>query len=445
MSELVARIRSFFVVTPRELALNTHLPALDGVRGFAVLLVLMYDCLKIAPNGDPFTLLVRQSASAGWIGVDLFFVLSGFLITGILLDTKGVAGYWTSFIARRSVRIFPLYYATLVSVFFLIPGALWVFGANAQTMEPFQQVRENQPWYWLYLQNCLFAWQQSWPDDGLLKHFWSLAVEEQFYLVWPLVVAFVSRRSLVWLCFSLSLIALMLRFHLIHAGHPGMVGFVLTITRMDSLCWGALLAICLRSSLFKDAVVRRGPTLFFAGFAVLALGDLVFGICRSESYAAYTIGHTVIAIAFTAIIAGVVAVPRTHLLSQIASVKILTVLGKYSYAIYIFHRFIYYGVTSFNWEPVPAAIRGWAIFLTTLLCCLLAARISWIVLEQPCLGLKKYFPRPDEKPVAKPSSDSTSLVASAPSGGLHGDAETFVSPQIHASPAELVPASPLKN
>src|SRR5262249_2846553 len=112
----------------------------------------------------------------GWMGVDLFFVLSGFLITGILLDSRGADGYFSSFYARRFLRIFPLYYGFL-ALWFLVLA--YVFGSAYSDLF----ARERQVWFWSYTAN----WGR--PDElGALGHFWSLAIEEQFYLVWPLVV-----------------------------------------------------------------------------------------------------------------------------------------------------------------------------------------------------------------------------------------------------------------
>jgi len=382
--------------TSPDLSCNSqHRPALDGVRGLAVLLVLSYDCLKLAPTGDPLTKLIRFGAAGGWIGVDLFFVLSGFLITGILLESKGSPGYWKSFLARRAVRIFPLYYATLLTVFVLLPGFCWMTGLWSGVHSELVAVGGDQVWYWLYLQNWLFAWRQAWPDPGLLKHFWSLAIEEQFYLVWPLVVALCTRRQLAWLCVSVGVLALWLRVMLLAEGVPGMVGFAMTITRMDSLCWGALLAIGVRTAATRQVLNRLGPMSAVLGLGLLAGADLLWGVCRSQSYAANSFGHTAIALGFVGLITGVVTIPDRHWLAKLVGNRALVVLGKYSYAIYVFHRFVYHAVTSLDWSGVPEVMRGWGIFAATLLLSLLAARVSWLLLEQPFLSLKQYFPRPE--------------------------------------------------
>ena len=168
------------------------------MRGCAVLLVLFHHL----GNNLEYALKVRHSTlwpgRIGWIGVELFFVLSGFLITGILHDSKGTPGYFRNFYARRVLRIFPLYYATLL-----------VF-ATLHWLAPLGFPLESQElWVWMltYLTNVGMVWQ----GFGGLAHFWSLAVEEHFYLFWPLVVWRLNRRQLMRLAVAVWVISLALR------------------------------------------------------------------------------------------------------------------------------------------------------------------------------------------------------------------------------------------
>ncbi len=377
-----------------SLDLKKHIPALDGVRGLAVLLVLCYDCLKLHNDGFIPTLIARKFAASGWIGVDLFFVLSGFLITGILLDTAGRKGYWKSFILRRSVRIFPLYYGTLIVVFAIAPLVCLALGYESAT-GALAAVKETQFWYWGYLQNWLFAWQGAWPDGRVLNHFWSLAVEEQFYLIWPFVVIACSRKRLAWVCFGLCLTALTLRYTLLINGVPGVTTYVMTITRMDSLCAGALLAIAFRSPGWASRRAKYLPILCAAGFVMLLGVDVFYPILKSQSFAAYSIGHSLVAIVFATLIGTLVLLTDRHFLSRLFCFAGLTTLGKYSYAIYVFHRFVYRAVKSYDWNFLPQSAQSWAIFSTTLVLSYLVARISWLLWESPFLALKVYMPRPD--------------------------------------------------
>ena len=402
--------------------LNRHCLSLDGVRGIAVLLVLCYDCLKLAPASSPLTYAARWVAARGWTGVDLFFVLSGYLITGVLLETRGHRGYWTSFFLRRSVRIFPLYYATLFAVFCFIPGVLWIVSASETMQAPFATVREDQLWYWAYAQNWLFAWKQAWPTAIPIKHFWSLAIEEQFYLVWPFLVAWLGRRQLAWLCVALGVFSVTARTCLLLQGVTPMVVFVMTLTRLDGLCMGALLAILIRNEAWR---VRFAPLLLPATvMAVLGLVclDHVWPVMASESFAAYSAGHFLLALTFALLIgAAQYASPRS-LPARTLSNPVLVLFGKYSYAIYVFHKFVYLGITHLDWSGVSESVRGWLIFATTVGSSLLAARISWVLLERPCLSLKQYIPRPDD--VASIPADTQLSDAALPVGRKLAELQT---------------------
>lgn len=386
-----------------DIEVSRHCVPLDGVRGLAILLVLCYDCLKL-PNSNPLFTVIRKVTASGWMGVDLFFVLSGFLITGILLDTAGQRGYWKSFILRRSVRIFPLYYATLFAVFVLIP----LFSSGIIPRE----LIYDQMWYWLYGQNWLFTLRGDWPEARILNHFWSLAVEEQFYLVWPLVVAALSRSNLKRLCWLLCVSALGLRLWLLTNGTPGVCTYVMTITRMDSLCAGALVALAVRNSDWINRWSRwMLPTLMVT--SVLLVGtDVVWPVLESQSFAAYSVGHTLIALCFASLIATMFLLPASHPLARIFSLSPLLILGKYSYAIYVFHRLVHAGVLKVNWSFVPENYQGIAVFAATLLGSLAVALLSWVLLEKPFLQLKKYFPRPDEiesEQISSPQPDHVSI------------------------------------
>ena len=153
--------------------LPRYIPQFDALRGLAVSIVMLYHLHKDVPALHLHTLFRH-----GWVGVDLFFVLSGFLITGILVESKDSPRYLRNFYARRILRIWPLYFALLLVCFLLIP---WVKPESARALKeacgpPFV--------YFLFLQN-LFP---TYVGIGPLTITWSLAIEEQFYLFWPLAV-----------------------------------------------------------------------------------------------------------------------------------------------------------------------------------------------------------------------------------------------------------------
>ena len=151
-----------------------QLPELDGIRGLAILVVLLHNVGYFDEPADSLALkLLRVAFGAGWTGVQLFFVLSGFLITGILLDTKRDAHYFRSFYLRRILRIFTLYYLTLAVAFVLLPHLVDLDEWPARA-------RHSQSWYWTYLINWTGPFLGAVPG---FPHFRSLAIDEQFYLV----------------------------------------------------------------------------------------------------------------------------------------------------------------------------------------------------------------------------------------------------------------------
>ena len=247
-----------------------HFAALDGVRGLAIILVMAYHYMVLMP----FTIHSAALGAAvvvcskGWCGVDLFFVLSGFLITGILYDSRENPRYFRNFYARRTLRIFPLYYAVLLSVAALLFLA-WLLVPRLWLAQPkLGELAAVQPWLWTYTTNIAVAKGIPVP---LVAHFWSLAVEEQFYLVWPLVMFALPKRAMAPVALSLATAALFIRLGLTYAGWSDGAIYVLTPCRMDSLAAGALAAILMRDPRFG---LKRlvGPAVFLAGTcgAVLA-------------------------------------------------------------------------------------------------------------------------------------------------------------------------------
>src|SRR5690625_4685275 len=173
---------------------HQYVKELDGVRGVAILLVILFHCFP-----SPLTGL-------GWIGVDLFFVLSGFLITGILIDSKGNKRYYSNFIGRRILRIFPLYYLVLFIMLFLLP----LIGRGFSSGSNYSFYLRHQGWFWSYLQNWLFSFH-GFPKNLILSHFWSLGVEEQFYLVWPFLVLLLPKKLLLKSSIFLCMTAIIFR------------------------------------------------------------------------------------------------------------------------------------------------------------------------------------------------------------------------------------------
>lgn len=386
-----------------------HLPALDGIRGLAILLVFLYDCLRPA-EGGVVNYVVRRVCTAGWIGVDLFFVLSGFLITGILLDTAGRRGYFSSFLLRRSVRIFPLYYLALAVTFVGLPWFCQMTGRAPELQEGLKTLATDQVWYWTYLQNWLFAFRQSWPEPQYLKHFWSLAIEEQFYLVWPFVVALTPRRWMGTVCLSLIAVALGTRTYLYLNGFPWVTTFVPTVCRLDGLAMGGLAALLIRDPVWRARLARWTPALALVSFFGLFALDKVWPVLVNDRIGTHTIGHTLYAVMFAAFIVATATRTAGTWLPRLLSWRGLTLLGQLSYGLYVIHRPVHRFVESFDASVLPESIRGYALFAATLGLSLAIAWLSWVCIERPILSLKRYFPRPDQIPARTPEPVSTGSV-----------------------------------
>ena len=215
--------------------------ALDGLRGVAVLMVMAFHFHQFGagPSVVQVDVAADKVLGAGWAGVELFFVLSGFFITGILLALKdGRGGYFGTFYSRRVLRIFPLYFVFLIMMLIALP-AIGAFGGSE-----LERLRDAGPWQLLFAQNIwiLAADAQSVNPYGTV-HLWSLAVEEQFYLVWPLAVLLLGKRGLVALCVALVVMSPLLRLAMLSTdAHPFAV-YVFSPVRADALAVGALLAV----------------------------------------------------------------------------------------------------------------------------------------------------------------------------------------------------------
>lgn len=374
--------------------LHSHIPGFDGLRGLAILAVIWHNSVG-TDHWHPTSLIGRLldvSANMGWLGVQLFFVLSGFLITGILLDEKHLTHPFRNFYVRRSLRIFPLYYATLALLLLIFPA----LGLTSGTI--FSDT-SHQIWYWLYLANWTIPVISG---PGMLSHFWSLSVEEQFYLFWPLAVILLNRRALLGLCAVLIVSAIVMRWSLLQYGieFARWRAYEFTFARWDALAIGAVLAIGLRD-VYWFAVVRK---IWLPVLGLLTL-YMVMVVAITHGYAAVpeedwlVVNQTVAAVLFATIIFLVVTASAETRVWWLAIIKSypLRIVGKYSYAMYIFHYPVVMWIShelekSLQMSQQPFNIVhaiGQASAVTILV--LLMAIISWYVLERPCLRMKKHF------------------------------------------------------
>jgi peptidoglycan/LPS O-acetylase OafA/YrhL len=335
-----------------------------------------------------------------WVGVDLFFVLSGFLITGILIETRATPKYFTNFYARRALRIFPLYY---VCIAFLVgvAGPLGLFAP-----EEALSVRTHQAWYWTYSTNFMFALYPDLAADKVSGHLWSLAVEEQFYLLWPLVVARLDRERLRRAAHAIIVGAFLLRgfFLLLHASTAWI--YLMLPSRADSLAWGALLAIWLREPTTPDRLRARLRVLGLAGLSVIALTVLRSHphLLELESRKVQLFGYSALGALATAVIGWLVLALPDHWLRKSLQSALPRELGRISYGVYVIHipvmRCLYERMNGDpRWSPLLAGTGGRLSFIAcSVILTIVLARISWVVFERQILGLKRLFPYDQTSP-----------------------------------------------
>ena len=267
-----------------------HIPALDGLRGIAILLVMFYHFTQTYIYY--FSGILYKCFDIGWCGVDLFFVLSGFLITGILFDAKNDPHYFRGFYMRRVLRIFPLYYGFLFVLFVLVP-----------LEHPFPSlIRQHiteQVWLWSYLTNFAYCFSPQYFIQKLhLAHFWSLAVEEQFYLIWPAVILFLQPKTAIRVSAICIGAALFLRFVLIWDHVNAVTIFNLTPCRMDSLATGALCALLIRVNVNTIKLLKAVRLItVFSGVGLLCIAATRDG-SNSENPIMQSVGYSFLALLF---------------------------------------------------------------------------------------------------------------------------------------------------
>lgn len=319
---------------PPRLEHGARLPALDGVRGIAIALVMVYHFFAVTgANGSRLDSVVTHITGVGWSGVDVFFVLSGFLITGILLDARaGSSPYFRTFYGRRVLRIFPLYYGALAMLLFVLP--------QVQDIDPVRlsSFRDHQLWYWTYTHNLRPAFGGS-PTSDIIEswHLWSLAIEEQYYIVWPTVVLLLGRRSLLGACLGMVAFSVGLRIARRIAGADEQLIYKFTPARMDGLAAGSALAIVARSPRDLARVTRLMP--FAAAVAVAVLAVIAARNGGLGPYDADLLSYGLVGITTlgAAILIAALRARDSSPASRFFNTPPLRWLGRYSYGMYVIH------------------------------------------------------------------------------------------------------------
>jgi len=368
-----------------------NIRALDGIRGLAIILVMLHHFEGCIPSCNVAVGSLKLIWSLGWVGVDLFFALSGFLITGILLDTRQANNYFGAFYARRVLRIFPLYYSVLTLV--LVAAALKHPRPHGVPLAADQKL------YFLYLTNWLALWKGKW-GPNILGHFWSLAVEEQFYLIWPLCVWLLVPRKLAKLAVSGSVIALLVRILWVEHTGPDQAIAMATVTRMDSLLCGALGAILIRSAQTLNLVRKWLPGVAFVAILAFVGSAVWLRVVHGpggELFFAETWGFSLLAVGFSALVVLAAAGDGTAtLLQRLFRNGVLTDFGKYSYGIYVYHVPILGACEFVIHKSFPKSFLGnfWfgvLYFAFLFPVSFFVAKISYEGFERHFLALKRYF------------------------------------------------------
>src|SRR5215467_5738896 len=382
-----------------------NMPTVDGLRGIAILLVLWYHAPflfrqlpEFSAQQSPWGMLglFWRMSLGGWIGVDLFFVISGFLITLILIRVKEEAGSLLAFWGRRALRILPLAVLYLVALFVLVR-----LGDPLNLLPRF----DAWPWYAFYLGNihiAIYGWQPT-----AIMLLWSLAIEEQFYLVWPFLVRMCNVRQVLWWSIGIIVISPLIRaLTLSAADYPAT--YVFTFCRLDSLAAGAVVAVLYSSRGWREQIMASCKRLTTPALAVILITLLVPfspSMPQTRPWLFSVFGYSSLAVSFAILLAASLGTqgPIKVLLTS----RILTFLGKRCYGLYLWHVLA-------SWLAI-VALQQWQIgfyahVLIWLATLLLMASGSWLLFEEPVLRLKRFLPYTEGK----------SPAAEVPHSGLIG-------------------------
>lgn len=378
------------VATEAATTNNRHLAALDGVRGLAIIAVILHHC----------TIVTESSRSVDWLfhfaefgahGVDLFFVLSGFLITSQLLHGKPTGRKLGRFYLRRGLRIFPLYYAILLFVYLILPFMLGATGFS-EKLATQTDYAGNWPWYIGFVSNFKNALDGRFTNPALDVS-WSLAIEIQFYLFWPWVIRLCSRSVLKQLIWVVIVASPIIRAIALSLGANWVQILVLPFFRADVLLWGALLAIWWNDKNVGDAsaalsLTRVRAILPWAACAILAV-VLLGGWNRQNGFTA-TAGYSLVGLAAAGIFARVLTVPSTDPVRWFFERRFLVFMSIYSYGIYLVHlpiraflRDVVFSPVVFETWPIPPFTGQLVFYALAGVCSFLPAWVSWHYWEKP--------------------------------------------------------------
>ena len=373
--------RRAVVVSPPS---SNRVPELDGIRGIAIGMVVLYHAFffHFAPRSGSALGYLLFPMRIGWSGVDLFFVLSGFLIGGILLDAKDSQNYFQTFYIRRFFRIVPVYYAALLCLFALSSWSKVHSGAHSVW-----SVEDHVPWYLfvLFLHNFWMAASNT-MGSGHLAVFWSLAVEEQFYLTLPWVIRYFDRKRVTMLAIEVILLAPALRLvcYSFWPNHP-FAWFELMPCRADALFFGVLGAVGVRDPICRAWISNRRNLLrALIAFFAIGLPFVTQTNMRGNGLSMVSVMLSWLAAFYLLVLIYTFSFTQS-LASRCLRWAWLRWLGMIAYGMYLFHEVVLSFTLDFLGAASPSTSVARQLLASTLavaLTCLLAS-FSWIFLERP--------------------------------------------------------------
>ena len=342
--------------------LPNYLPELDGLRGLAILWVVLYHC-RPRLEGT----WIYYASLWGWAGVLLFFCLSGFLITSILLTTRDKPKYFHNFHARRALRIWPVYLLVLVVVYLNAP---WFIGPSV-----WDAVR-TAPWlaYIFFLQNLFHL-----TLPPALGPTWALAIEEQYYFVWAPLVRWVRAPQML----TVALVAALVVSPALRLGHHAWLTPTHTLIHLDGIAWGSLLAIGMHTLGWNRRV-----------WLALGIAGFVAGIAAAATVAGGTAFlDSALAVGFAGMVLALIAsTGARNPLNALLRSGPLAFYGRISYGLYMTHIsvFIYFGWFDLKMDPygIPGNL---AVVVFRLVVCTAVAAALWYGFESQILKLKRFF------------------------------------------------------
>jgi peptidoglycan/LPS O-acetylase OafA/YrhL len=368
-----------------------HNLLLDGMRGWAIIFVMIYHFsipFQQALPANNIDLILGKLFQMGWLGVDLFFVMSGFLITTILYHSTENKGYFKNFYVRRILRIFPLYYAVLVLLLIVLPFLSDTLNQKTQVMQ------DNSIWFWTYLVNWKIALLGDFRSfQG--GYMWSLAVEEQFYIFWPLVVFF-GKKYLIPISLTFIGFSFLLKILLTLNGFSAVSLYTMTFTHIDGLLLGAVVSVlhCKKKLVYHRALISKLTFLAIAVFILIVIKEQGFVFYKLS---VALLGVTALSIIFSYLLIKTIVATKHSFYYKVFSYKPVIKCGQLCYGLYLLHQPIgvvisekilpYNSFFILN-SYIPATVVNIIICIGV---SLIAAQLSYSLFELHFLKLKKYF------------------------------------------------------